>query len=250
MALSFLITLVVAAAPAVCREPDLAWQYEAMSNLYAPPVVADVTPEPGLETLVCDSEAKILRCISAAGAQLWEFDGDWAKRLVSLPALSGPCVDGRRRIAVTNGDGSLTCLNAATGKALWREKPGSVEWGGPLWMPGATGADPVLIVPTVSRGVYAYDAGGRLLWKLEETQANPPLLIRGGMAAADIDGDGNAELFGASAFGIFRVSHSGELVYERYTGDDFQGGVTLADGDRDGRARSMPFRVTMISSGL
>ena len=236
MALSFLIALVVAAAPAVCREPDLAWQYEAMSNLYAPPVVADVTPEPGLETLICDSEAKILRCISAAGTQLWEFGGDWAKRLVALPALSGPCADGVGRIAVANGDGSLTCLNAETGKALWCDEPGPVEWGGPLWMPGARGMDPVLAVPTVSRGVHAYESGGRPLWKLEATRANPPLLIRGGMAAADVDGDGHAELFGASAFGMFRVSHSGELVYEQYTGDDCQSGMTLADADWDGKA--------------
>lgn len=236
MALSFLITLVVAAAPAVCREPDLAWQYEAMSNLYAPPVVADISPAPGLETLICDSEAKILRCISAAGTQLWEFHGNWAKRLVALPALSGPCADGVRRIAVANGDGALTCLNAETGKALWRDEPGPVEWGGPLWMPGTPGMDPVLVVPTVSRGVHAYEAGGLPLWKLEATRAIPPLLIRGGMAAADVDGDGHAELFGTSAFGIFRVSYSGELVYEQYTGDDFQGGVTLADADRDRKA--------------
>jgi len=67
-----------------------AWAFEAKSNLYAPPLVADVHPSPGREIIVGDSEARRLRCISADGRQIWECDGGWKKRLISAAALSAP----------------------------------------------------------------------------------------------------------------------------------------------------------------
>lgn len=236
MSLSLVMMIALASTTSMAREPELTWQYEALSNLYAPPLVADMAPSPGLETVICDSEAGILRCISAAGEPLWEYDGNWAKRLVSSAALSDASDDGLRRLAVANGDGSVVCLDASTGALLWRREPGAVEWGGVLWMPGPDSMKQMLVVPTENKGIHAHGEGGDSLWHLPETTGNPPLRIRGGMAAADVDGDGIVDLFGASGYGIFRVSHGGGLVYEHNTGDDFPGGVILADADQDGKA--------------
>lgn len=236
MSAFLVLTLALASTTIAAREPQLAWQYEGRSNLYAPPVVADMTPSPGREIVISDSEAGVLRCVSAAGEQLWEFDGNWAKRLVSSAVLSEKGSDGLRRLAIANGDGSVTCLSAETGALLWRREPGAVEWGGALWMPGVTATEQVLVVPTGNNGIYAYTADGELLWRLPETKTKTPLRIRGGVATADVDGDGLNELFGASGYGIFRVNHSGELVYEHDTGDDYPGGVALADADHDGKA--------------
>lgn len=217
-------------------EPTLLWRYEARSNLYAPPLVADMTPDPGMEIIVCDSEAKRLRCISASGTQCWECNGNWSKRLVSAPAVSEPCADGLRRIAVANGDGSLTCLSAATGTLLWRREPGPVEWGGALWISGPGDHGQTVIIATEKQGLYAFSENGDALWRLAETRDNAPLPVMGSMAAGDVDSDGHNELFGASGYGVFRITDAGTLVYMSNTGDDYPGGVSLADADGDGNA--------------
>ncbi len=233
MYLSPSILFVLAMAIVTVTEPELVWKYESESNLYTPPLVADMTSNPGLEIIIGDSEAKKLRCINEGGTQLWEFHGSWSKRLVSTAALSTSCRDGIRRIAIANGDGSLTCVCAETGALLWRQQP--VEWGGALWMPGPVDEEQTVVVATEKQGIHAFSETGALLWHLSETQANPPLLIRGPLASGDVDGDGLSELFGASGYGVFRVSGTGELVYMRNTGDDYPGGVALADTDEDGK---------------
>ena len=50
--------LLIAAAlwtSAVLAQPEEKWIYQGQSNLYGPPVVADMHPSPGLETVVCDA---------------------------------------------------------------------------------------------------------------------------------------------------------------------------------------------------
>lgn len=69
-------------------EPELKWAYAAQSNLYAPPLVADVCPAPGLETIFSDSEARRLRCVDSVGKPLWECSAGWTKRLTTSAALS------------------------------------------------------------------------------------------------------------------------------------------------------------------
>ncbi|HOC67646.1 MAG TPA: glycoside hydrolase family 9 protein [Candidatus Hydrogenedentes bacterium] len=236
MSLLLTVALYLAIPPVPAQEPVTCWRYQALSNLYTPPLAADMTPAPGQEILICDSEARRLRCIDATGAPCWEYDGKWTKRLVSAPALSNPGADGLRRIAIANGDGSLTCLCAATGTLLWRREPGPVEWGGALWMPGPAEKEQTVVVATETTGVHAFSEGGDLLWHLSETQASPPLLARGRLAAGDTDGDGHFELVGTGRYGVFCASDTGHLLYTRNTGDEFPGGVALADADGDGNA--------------
>ncbi|HOH30803.1 MAG TPA: hypothetical protein PLC40_14085, partial [Candidatus Hydrogenedentes bacterium] len=154
MSLLLTFALYLAISPVPVQEPVTCWRYQALSNLYTPPLAADMTPAPGLEILICDSEARRLRCIGETGTQCWEYHGTWTKRLVSAPALSEPGADGLRKIALANGDGSLTCLCAATGELLWRREPGSVEWGGALWMPGPAEKEQTVVVATEKHGLH------------------------------------------------------------------------------------------------
>jgi hypothetical protein len=48
--------------------PTEVWQYEALSNLYAPPLVADVAGTPEMEIIISDSESRRVRCIDATAA--------------------------------------------------------------------------------------------------------------------------------------------------------------------------------------
>ena len=228
------IMLAAAVSMSSGEEPELLWHYEALSNLYAPPLAADITAAPGMEIVIGDSEARKLRCISAQGEHLWEYSGDWAKRLISPAALSNADSDGRRRIAIANGDGSLSCISAETGTLLWRQEPGAVEWGGALWVNASSG--PAVVVATEQSGIYAYSQEGVLLWRIPETATHPSLQVRGPLAAADSTGDGVEEIFGASRFGVFCVTSDGALLWEQNTGDDFPGGVIVADTDNDGNA--------------
>ena len=41
--------------------PREVWRFEALSNLYAPPLVEDMTDRPGREIIICDSEAGLAR---------------------------------------------------------------------------------------------------------------------------------------------------------------------------------------------
>jgi len=216
--------------------PREVWQYEALSNLYAPPLVADVTGDGIQEIIISDSEARRARCIDANGNPLWECDGGWAKRLISPAALSEPDSEGQRLLAVANGDGSLVCINAADGALLWRRKLGAVEWGGALWARlDKTGAQ-VIVVGTERDGIVAVDSHGETRRHLAADAATPPMHIRGPLAVADINSAGRDAVFGASRFGLFCMDADGALLWERYTGDDFPGGPVVVDADRDGKA--------------
>lgn len=179
----FLISL-----DAYTLQATVQWIYEAQSNLYAPPLVAEVHSHPGLETILGDSEARALLCIGADGSLLWEYRGGWKKRLISAAALSRADADGVRRLAVANGDHSLHCVDAATGAHLWRIEAGPVEWGGPLWADLDGDGAQTLVIGFERGGVAAYDIEGHVRWRYGDRDDGPAL--RAPMAAADIDGDG------------------------------------------------------------
>ena len=61
-------------------QPQEKWIFTAKSQLYASPLVADICPNIGNETIISDSEARTLRCISALGEQIWEYNGEWKNR--------------------------------------------------------------------------------------------------------------------------------------------------------------------------
>jgi len=214
--------------------PREVWRFEALSNLYVPPLVEDMTDRPGREIIICDSEAGLVRCIDAEGAEVWQYDGGWAKRLISPAALSARDADGRRRLAIGNGDGSLVCLDAAAGGLLWRCEAAPVEWGGVLWARLGNDGE-ALVLGSEQDGVFAYNQDGEPVWHFLADSVTPPLHLRGPLTACDINGDGRDVLFGLSRFGPFALDADGALLWTQFTGDDFPGGPAMADADLDGR---------------
>ncbi len=114
-------------------QPKEKWIFQAESQLYAPPLVADVCSNPGKETIISDSEVRKLRCIDAEGKQIWEFSGNWKKRLPTTAALSFKSGQPYPVLVVGNGDGTLTCVNASNGTQIWKKSVGSITWGTALW---------------------------------------------------------------------------------------------------------------------
>jgi outer membrane protein assembly factor BamB len=211
-----------------------AWVHEAKSNLYASPLVADMHPSPGKEIIVGDSEARRLRCISATGQQLWETDGGWKKRLVSAASLSAPLADGTRLLAVGNADGSLTAVDAATGKVRWQVQAGPVEWGGGLWADIDGDGAQEYAHATLKDGVAAYDAQGRERWRYTGAAGGPQVAVSSVPAACDIDGDGKSEMFFSTPWGVSCLNGDGTPRWEKTTGDDFKATIIIGDADSDG----------------
>ncbi|NIA12843.1 MAG: PQQ-binding-like beta-propeller repeat protein [Nitrospiraceae bacterium] len=215
-------------------EPELVWAYKAQSNLYAPPLVADVAPTPGQETILSDSEARRLCCVDAQGNLLWEYDGQWSKRLTSAAALSFTARPGKGTLAVGNSDGWLACVDAESGAELWRKKIGGIEWGGVLWADLDGDGRDELVAGTERRGIIALDAQGESLWRYAGSEDDGALHITAPMAAADVDRDGKSEVFAASMTGPLCVNSGGTLRWRVRSGDSFKSSVVIADTDGDG----------------
>lgn len=232
----FCAAAVLMAQTAHAEEPRLLWSYEAESNLYAPPLVADVHEASGLESIISDSEARVVRCISATGELLWTFDGGWSRRLTSRAALSYSAREGQGTLAICGSDGKLACLDAASGTRLWDASPGGITWGAVLWTDLDGDQRDELIAPTESNGIHAFNADGSERWVYRGEDEQHAVLVRGAMAAADVNGDGRPELFAANRWGVLQLNADGTRGWEQFTGDDFNSSVTVADIDMDGRA--------------
>ncbi len=226
MSKHLLFAAVWAAYAAGASQPEVKWTFEGQSNLYGPPLVAEMHANPGLETLVADSEAKRLRCISAQGQELWAYDGGWKKRLISAPALD----ETTGRLVIANADGWLRCVAAGTGVEQWRAEVGLVEWGGALWTDlDGDGANEV-VVGLEENGVAALNADGTIRWHFKGKDGAAPVNVRCPLAVCDINGDGRAEIFGCGLWGPFALNNDGTLLWEHKTGDDFISAPVLAEG--------------------
>lgn len=221
------IVLVSSSSGAAAVTPAVKWVYEAQSNLYAPPLVADMHPAPGLETVIADSEAKTLRCIDAQGQQLWERRAGWKKRLISAAALSSPIEDGPRLLVIGNADGTLTCIRAKDGAVVWRKPVGAVEWGGALWTDLTGDGVEEIVYGTERQGIFALDRDGNTLWRYPATQDTPAPIIPGMLAAADTDEDGRAEVFAVAQNGPFCLKPDGTLNWEEPQPHYFLGGPSI-----------------------
>lgn len=212
---------------AVAVTPAVKWVYEAQSNLYAPPLVAEMHPAPGLETVIADSEAKTLRCIDAQGQQLWECRAGWKKRLISAAALSSPIEDGPRLLVIGNADGTLTCIRAEDGAVVWCKPLGAVEWGGALWTDLTGDGVEEIVYGTERQGIFALDREGNTLWRFPGSPDWPAPVIPGMLAAADTDEDGRAEVFAVAQNGPFCLKPDGTWNWEAPQLHYFLGGPTL-----------------------
>lgn len=227
----FVFACAAAAGPS---EPTLKWSFTALSNLYAPPLIADVRPEPGAEIILSDSEARRLLCVDARGALLWECKAGWTKRLTTSAALSFRARQGQPTLIIGASDGSITCADAASGAVLWRKPAGVIEWGSVLWCDlDADGADEA-VAGTEDKGVLVYRADGTESWAYRGADGEPPVRIQGPIAAADLDNDGKAEILAADATGPLCIDDNGARLWQRSACGDFICGVTVGDADRDG----------------
>lgn len=209
-------------------EPTLKWFHQAQSNLYAPPLASEMHPAPGLETVICDSEAKVMRGLDARGEVLWEYKAGWKRRLISAPALSRGNL-----LLIANGDGTLRCINAQDGAEHWQRDAGPVEWGGALWSDLDGDGIEEAVAGTLDNGVVVFDTAGNPRWRFHRASPEPPLHIDGPLSACDADGDGRIEIFGVSQRGPFCLGYDGALRWETMTGDEFLGGPALANVDCD-----------------
>ena len=216
--------------------PRVKWTFTARSDLYGSPLVANVNPAPGLETIVSDAEARLIRCVDARGKLLWTCKPGWKLREVCVPSLSFHAVPGRALLVTGNADGMLECIDARDGKRVWARKVGAIEWGVALWADiNGDGRDEV-VAGTRDDGIVALDAAGRRLWAYRGEPGWPPMHIIGPIAAAAVDGDGKAEVFASTSLGPICVGGNGKLRWAHLTGDNWPGAPVIADMDHDGRA--------------
>lgn len=215
-------------------EPEVLWSYTAQSNLYAPPLIADVHPEPGQEIIVGDSEAKRLRCVSADGEQLWEYDGGFGFRLISAAALAAPAPGRPRLLAIANGDGIVRGVDAATGEEAWRRAVGKVEWGNAIWVDlDGDGVDEAVIA-TLEEGIHALNADGSARWRYPaDADATAPS-IAGSLAAADVDAAGAPTLFFCAQWGPMALDAGGALRWAAELDSECHGSPVIADLRGDG----------------
>jgi endoglucanase len=232
--LLILVVLIVAVRPAAAVDPHVKWVYAAQGQLYASPLVADVNPAPGLETIVSDAEVRKLRCIDARGKELWELGGVWKKRLIQAPVLSRTARPGMATLLIGNGDGSLTAIDARTGKLIWQRQVGSVEWGGVMWADLYGKHRDCAIAVTQDDGIVALDGDGRTLWRYRGRPESASHSIENAAAVADLDGDGKQEILAVTDMGPICLNSDGKLRWEHYTGDDFKSSATVADPEHDG----------------
>ena len=229
-------------------EPYLEWEFAAESNLYAPPLVADIQDSPGKEIILSDSDVRLLRCIDATGRQIWQYDGDWKKRQTSSAALTARAGTGGPLLIVGNSDGTLHCVDAQKGTLVWKQEVGTIQWGNAIWADvDGDGRDEAL-AGTEDQGVFCFRADGSRLWANRGEDGGQRFQIRCPIAASDIDGDGKAEIFFASKRGVVCLSGDGSIQWETYTGDDFSSSVVVADADADGKAEV--FSCSMKNSAL
>ncbi len=231
--LSLILLLSLAAQPSNGSEPRLKWTFTAGSNLYASPLVADMHPNPGLETLLSDSEARRLRCISADGQQLWELDGGWTLRLTTSAALTWAKDTGTPTLLIGSTDGRLICANAATGTILWKTEVGRIEWGGVLWADLDGDGDDEAIAGTESNGIHVFSREGTPRWVYPATPEQAKPLLPCPIAAADVNGDSKAEIFAVDRMGPFQLSSEGTLVWKTQTGDEFKSAPVIGDAGGD-----------------
>ena len=227
---------VLVGAQASAAVPRVKWAFAARSNLYGSPIVADVHPSPGQETIVSDAEARLVRCVSAKGKLLWTFGGGWVRRVVNVPSLSLKAQPGRALLVVGCADRLLQCIDARDGKRVWARHVGGLDWGTAVWADlDGDGRDEV-VAGTRADGIVALGARGRKLWRYRGEDAAHPIRIGGPIAASDVDGDGKAEVFACTSLGPVCVGGDGKLRWSRLTGDGWPGAPLIADLDGDGAA--------------
>jgi len=221
--------------------PALEWQYPVTANVYPAPLVAELHESPGLETLLVDGEARMLRCLNAQGALLWQYNGSgdtapqapFHKTLRAPLALTLNTQTGQPSLAFPDDQGGLRCVDAALGQELWRIETGRIV-GPAVWSDLDGDGSEEVLAATVEHGVAAWTGAGVPLWTYRGDEHGRELVLDGPLAAGDIDRDGSPEVFAVDRSGPFCLDAQGLLRWQTEPGDRFQGLCVAANIEEHG----------------
>jgi outer membrane protein assembly factor BamB len=223
LSLSVLLVLFSTSLVQALPGPVVEWEYRASSNLYAAPLVADIADTPGLETLLSDAEARVLRCLDSEGNLLWTYEGGWSKRLTSGASLS------QGRILIGNPDGNLHCILASSGERLWSKQVGPITWGNAIWADLDGDGRKEAVAGTQDRGIHCFNVEGEELWVYPQAESEAPVpTLSSTLAAADVDGEGGEEVLFCTLGGPACLDGNGTLLWHSNTGGYFLGTVVIA----------------------
>ena len=148
--------------------PRLEWQFQAESNLYAPPLVADLHPSSGLEIVISDAEARKLICLSSSGEKIWEYGGEWKRRLTSGASVSFKTLYEGPVLLIGNPDGNLHCIEAWSGKKLSSTRVGDISWTNAIWTDVDGDGRDEAVAATRREGIVCLRSDGNTLWRFPE----------------------------------------------------------------------------------
>lgn len=217
--------LALSAAPAVIWSVKIGQGNSRRHRITAAPVVA----EGRIFTL--DSEATV-SAHSTSGEALWSADiSPVSDRADS--ASGGGLAHGGGKVFVSSGFGTLTALDAATGKQLWVQKLDAGAQGAPTYADGI-----VYVTAEDDRGYAVKAESGKLLWQVSGTPDKSGYV---GVASPAISGN---EV-------VFPFSSLLMVAADRQTGE--RKWIARLAGQRPGRGYSTTTDITgepVISGGV
>ncbi|MFP4115591.1 MAG: PQQ-binding-like beta-propeller repeat protein [Candidatus Aenigmatarchaeota archaeon] len=200
----------------------LYWKYEANSSVSSSPVVGEVDGEKSIFFGSFGDPG--FYAVDGSGEELWNFSTVNSSGVFSSPALAE--INGTRSVIFGSYDGHAYSLNASDGSMLWNYSIGTQVEGTPV-VSKENGEATVVI--GADDGTYAFNGTGDLKWSFGSGA------VRGGIASADITGDGNNELvFGSDDNNTYALDQNGQQVWNFSTQDDVFSSPVIGDMNDDG----------------
>ncbi len=142
---------------------QVAWQ-QPLTTIFSPRA-----PAADGELVVFPSRSSRIEARDLAGGRLRWFYQAAAGSLINTPLLAG------QRVYVAGGDGSLICLDSASGKAIWRCPTECRQ--GLTTQPLLAGS--LILVGSRDHRLHAVDLDGRLVWtyQIDKPIASRPLVV-------------------------------------------------------------------------
>jgi outer membrane protein assembly factor BamB len=160
---------------------------------YTRPIVADLTDDPGRETVVVDTTGTVV-VVTATGDRAWTVE--LGAYTFAQPIVGDVDADGTTDVLVATRDGEVTLLSG-TGERVWtRRDVGTVSWA----TSGNADDDPALevVLATIGGDAIALDGTtGEVAWRV----AGGDYAFASVHAFGDGDGDGDPETYVATRDG-------------------------------------------------
>jgi outer membrane protein assembly factor BamB len=196
-------------------------------------VATDINLDGNIEIITADLNGTLL-CIDGNGKEIWRYNE--SEGIGSAPAVGDIDGDGEAEIIIASEDTPLICLNNE-GKLKWRYKPqGDVLESGrkrevtaPV-IQDINGDGIAEIVTGNGFELTAINNKGELIWSYPIKNR-----IDSGISIADVDGDGNVEIFESDLSGnLTCVSSDGKFKWTASLGGRARRAPAIADVDGDG----------------